>query len=428
MLADTYASIRTVAQARVATAPISVILFAATLYPAMLCLMHTHFFRVVTSTVGFTEFLIYLACLAVLIRPVRVEFFIMATLVVAYLLLLTLFRGEIELKGFRDVMIPLLFYWVGRQVGSMDFADRILKRLIWVVLAFGLLELFFLDWYSWLFNIFSYYFSQGINSLPTNFVSDSVLNVNGIRPEGIGRTILPDLLGSHRVSSVFLEPVSLGNFAVIVAAWGLAKSRENWKNGLFYVASAVVMISLSDSRYGIGAVSLMLLLRVLPLRPLNYIVGLLPLICLAALVMIGLFYQGGYDDNIRGRLYASGKSLLGLNVLMLLGIEGAFSFFYDMGYPYIFTRLGLPLAILLWFAIWMIRMPDSVGSRFRMFIALYIALILCISGTSMFALKTAGILWFLIGSCAGRVQGQKISEWTLVRASPLPPMEARYAH
>lgn len=386
------------AHARVATAPVSVILFAATLYPALLCFMHTHFFRVVTSTVGVTEFLIYLACLAVLIRPVRVEFFIMATLVIAYLLLLTLFRGEIELKGFRDVMIPLLFYWVGRQVGSMDFADKILKRLIWVVLAFGLLELFFLDWYSWLFNIFSYYFSQGINTLPTNFVSDSLLNVNGIRPAGIGRTILPDLLGSHRVSSVFLEPVSLGNFAVIVAAWGLAKSRDEWRTALFFVAAAIVMITLSDSRYGIGAVSLMLLIRGLPLRPLKFAVSVLPLVFLAALVLIGMFYQGDYADNILGRLYVSGQSLLTFNVPMLLGMQGANIFFYDMGYPYILTRLGLLLVVLLWFAIWMANMQDKRGERFRIYIALYITLILSVSGTSFFALKTAGILWFLVGS------------------------------
>ena len=392
------------AQARVATAPVSVILFAATLYPALLCFMHTHFFRVVTSTVGFTEFLIYLACLVVLIRPVRIEFFIVATLVIAYLLLLTLFRGEIELKGFRDVMIPLLFYWVGRQVGSMDYADKILKRLIWVVLAFGLLELFFLDWYSWLFNIFSYYFSQGINTLPTNFVSDSLLNVNGIRPAGIGRTILPDLLGSHRVSSVFLEPVSLGNFAVIVAAWGLAKSRDEWRTALFFVAAAIVMITLSDSRYGIGALSLMLLIRGLPLQPLKFAVSVLPLVCLAALVLIGLFYQGDYADNIWGRLYVSGQALLAFNLPMLLGVEGANIFFYDMGYPYILTRLGLLLVVLLWFAIWMAKMQDKRGERFRIYIALYITLILSVSGTSFFALKTAGILWFLVGSSAKVLQ------------------------
>lgn len=397
-------SILPVAQARIATAPVSVILFAATLYPALLCLMHTHFFRVVTSTVGLTEFLIYLACLAVLIRPVRVEFFIIATLVIAYLLLLTLFRGEIELKGFRDVMIPLLFYWVGRQVGSIDYADKILKRLVWVVLGFGLLELFFLDWYSWLFNIFSYYFSQGINTLPTNFVSDSLLNVNGIRPAGIGRTILPGLLGSHRVSSVFLEPVSLGNFAVIVAAWGLAKARNEWRTGLFFVVTAMVMITLSDSRYGIGALSLMLLIRWLPIRPLNFAVSVLPLACMAALVLIGLFYQGNYADNILGRLYVSGQSLLSFNVPMLLGVEGAGIFFYDMGYPYILTRLGLVLVVLLWFAIWMANMQDMRGARFRIYIALYITLILSVSGTSFFALKTAGILWFLVGSSAKVLQ------------------------
>lgn len=399
------------------TLPVSVILFAATLYPAVLCLANTHFFRVVTTTVGVTEFMIYLACLVVLIRPVRIEFVITATLITAYLLLLTIFRGELELKGFRDVMIPILFYWIGRHVGDMAYADKILKRLIWVVLGFGFLELFFLDWYSYLFNIFSYYFSQGINTMPTNFVSDSVLNVNGLRPEGIGRTILPALLGSHRVSSIFLEPVSLGNFAVIVAAWGLAKTREEWKSALFFVTTAVVMITLSDSRYGIGAVSLMLLLRALPIHFLKFGVSVLPLICIGALVLIGLFYDGLYADNFMGRLFVSGNSLLGFNVPMLMGVEGASYFFYDMGYPYILTRFGLLLVIVLWFALWMIKMQDIRGERFRIFVALYIALILCVSGTSLFALKSAGVLWFLVGSCALGARGKQYSE----SASVAPP-------
>ena len=354
--------------------------------------------------------MIYLACLVVLIRPVRIEFLITATLVTAYLLLLTIFRGELELKGFRDVMIPILFYWIGRHVGDMAYADKILKRLIWVVLGFGFLELFFLDWYSYLFNIFSYYFSQGINTMPTNFVSDSVLNVNGLRPEGIGRTILPALLGSHRVSSIFLEPVSLGNFAVIVAAWGLAKTREEWKSALFFVTTAVVMITLSDSRYGIGAVSLMLLLRAVPIHFLKFGVSVLPLICIGALVLIGLFYDGLYADDFLGRLFVSGNSLLGFNVPMLVGVEGANYFFYDMGYPYILTRFGLLLVIVLWFALWMIKMQDIRGERFRIYVALYIALILCVSGTSLFALKSAGVLWFLVGSCALVARAKQFSE------------------
>ena len=396
------------AQPAVATGTVSLILFAATTYQAALCLIHTHFFRVNTTTVALAEFLVYLACLAVLIRRVRVEFVIVAALITAYLLLLSIFRGELELKGFRDVMIPILFYWLGRHVGNMAYADKILRRLVWVVLAFGFFEFFFLDWYSSLFNIFSYYLSQGVITVPSNFISGSALNLNGMRPEGIGRTILPSLLGSHRVSSIFLEPVSLGNFAVIVAAWGLAKTRVEWKNGLFFLVTAVVMITLSDSRYGIGAVSLMLLLRAIPVRKLNFAVSLLPLICVAALVLIGLFYHGQYADNILGRLYVSGRSLLSFNVPMLLGIEGSSISFYDMGYPYIFTRLSVLLVVVLWFAIWMMKMQDSRGERFRVYIALYITLILCVSGTSFFALKTAGVLWFLVGSGV-RVREEKVA-------------------
>lgn len=386
------------AQPAVATGAVSLILFAATTYQAALCLIHTHFFQVNATMVALAEFLVYLGCLAVLIRRVRVEFVIVAVLVTAYLLMLSIFRGELELKGFRDVMIPILFYWLGQKIADMAYADKILRRLIWMVLAFGFFEFFFLDWYSSLFNIFSYYFNQGSITVSSNFISGSTLNLNGMRPEGIGRTILPSLLGNHRVSSIFLEPVSLGNFAVIVAAWGLAKTRAEWKNGLFFLATAVVMITLSDSRYGIGAVSLMLLLRAIPVRKLNFAVSILPVICVASLVLIGLFYHGQYADNILGRLFVSGRSLLSFTVPMLLGIEGSSISFYDMGYPYILTRLSVLLVVVLWFAIWMMQMQDSRGERFRIYIALYISLILCVSGTSFFALKTAGILWFLVGS------------------------------
>ncbi|MHB1233441.1 MAG: polysaccharide polymerase [Burkholderiales bacterium] len=398
MLSSLPSSVQNDTRPSVTTGAVSIILFAATTYQAVLCLIHTHFFRVNVTAVALAEFLVYLACLTVLIRRVRVEFVIVAALITAYLLLLSIFRGELELKGFRDVMIPILFYWLGRHVGNMEYADKILRRLIWVVLAFGFFEFFFLGWYSSLFNIFSYYLNQGVITVPSNFISGSALNLNGMRPEGIGRTILPSLLGSHRVSSIFLEPVSLGNFAVIVAAWGLAKTRAEWKNGLFFLAAAVVMITLSDSRYGIGAVSLMLLLRAIPVRKLNFAVSILPVICVASLVLIGLFYHGQYADNILGRLYVSGRSLLSFTVPMLLGVEGSSISFYDMGYPYILTRLSVLLVVVLWFAIWMMQMQDSRGERFRIYIALYISLILCVSGTSFFALKTAGILWFLVGS------------------------------
>ncbi|BBP03610.1 hypothetical protein TPL01_11490 [Sulfuriferula plumbiphila] len=381
---------------------VSVILIASTTYQALLALIHTHVFRITSSLVGLAEFFIYLACVVVLSRRIRPEIVITALLVAAYLFVLAILRNEVELRGFRDVMIPILFYWLGRNVGDIHYADRILKRVIGIVLFFGFFELFFLDWYSRLFDIFSYYVSLGSIATSTNFIKDSTLSLNGLRPEGIGRTILPALFGSHRISSVFLEPVSLGNFAVIVAAWGLSKQREESREMLFFVGAAVIMIALADSRYGMVTVALLVIMRLLPLGRARIVVSMLPLLSMLMLVVIGLFFRGQYADNILGRLYVSGKTLLNFNAEMVLGLAGFNVFFGDMGYASLMTRIGILLCIFLWFAFWMIRMQDERGNRFRIYIAVYMSLILCVSGTSLLALKSAGILWFLVGSYARR--------------------------
>lgn len=385
--------------ALVSTKSISAILIASVVYQAVLALIHTHFYRASALAVATAEFFIYLACVFVLAKRIRLEFVAIVALVLAYLLLLSIFRNALEFKGFRDVMIPLLFYWLGRHVADIGYADRILKVLVIVVLIFGFFELFFLDQYTRLLDIFSYYVSTGTVTISTNFIRDSALNLNGLRPEGIGRTILPALLGSHRISSVFLEPVSLGNFAVIVAAWGLSKPREEYKKALFFILSAITLIALSDSRYGLVVVTLLISMRVAVAERLNVAVIILPFISVLVLVLIGLFFHGGLADNIMGRLFWTGNALLDFNIERILGIQGFDIPYGDMGYAYLLSRWGVLLCIALWGALWMIRMPDERGNRFRAYGALYISLILTVSGTSFLALKTAGLLWFLVGSC-----------------------------
>jgi putative polymerase len=83
----------------------------------------------------------------------------------------------------------------------------------------------------------------------------------------------------------------------------------------------------------------------------------------------------------------------------MLGVQGFNLPYGDMGYAYLLSRWGVLLCIALWGALWMVKMPDERGVRFRAYAALYISLILTVSGTSFFALKTAGLLWFLVGSC-----------------------------
>lgn len=384
--------------APVATRVVSAILVASVVYQAVLAFVHTHFFRTSAFSVAAAEFLIYLACLAVLAKRIRMEFVAFVALVFAYLLLLSIFRNALEVKGLRDAMIPLLFYWLGRHVGDVGYADRLLKILVGIVLAFAFFELLFLDYYTYLLNIFSYYASTGTVTISANFIRDSTLNLNGMRPAGIGRTILPDLLGSHRVSSVFLEPVSLGNFSVIVAAWGLSKPRQEYRQMLFFVVAAMVLVALSDSRYGLIVLSGLIAMRMIVPERLNAATMVLPFVSLVVLVLIGLFFDGRLADNIMGRLFWTGSTLLSFNVEKLFGIQGFDIGYGDMGYAYLLSRWGVLLCIVLWSALWLMRMKGEAGRRFRAYVALYISLILTISGTSFFALKTAGLLWFLMGS------------------------------
>ena len=387
---------------------VSAILIASIIYQAILALIHTHIHAISAATVGGAEFFIYLACVWVLAQHIRLEYVAVAVLILAYLMLLSIFRNAIELKGFRDVIIPLLFYGLGRQRGGMHYAEKILKVLVIVVLLFGFFELFFLDGYTYLLNIFSYYVGTGTITIATNFVTGSSLNLNGIRPEGIGRTILPALLGSHRISSVFLEPISLGNFAVMVAAWGLSKQSEEYKQALFFVVAAIVLIALSDSRFGLGVVALLMAMRLVAAHRLHSALILLPLISILSLIVIGLFFHGGIADDTMGRLFWTGTTLLDFNIAKIFGIEGFDIPYGDMGYAYLLSRWGVLLCITLWGALWMIRMADEQGQRFRAYAVLYISLILTVSGTSFFALKTAGLLWFLMGSCARQNDSQTL--------------------
>ncbi|WP_236905360.1 hypothetical protein [Collimonas arenae] len=101
---------------------------------------------------------------------------------------------------------------------------------------------------------------------------------------------MPSLIGNHRISSIFLEPVSLGNFAVIIAAWGLSKRRDEIKEMVFFLLAAAIMITLSDSRYGMITVAALVVMRCLPLHKANIWMIALPLISVLLLLFLAAFF------------------------------------------------------------------------------------------------------------------------------------------
>jgi putative polymerase len=226
------------------------------------------------------------------------------------------------------------------------------------------------------------------------------LTLNGYRPEGIGRTLLPALLGSHRASSVFLEPVSLGNFAALVLAWNLSL---DWKGrntaALLQVLAALLLIVLSDSRFGMLVALLLLGYRLLPMPAFRWVAPVFPFVLFGAILGFAWFLPMA-GDHLFGRISDSGQALMDFDALRLLGLDRALPEYGDMGYAYVLSRFGAPMVIGLLLLLFLMPCSSPRGLRFRALLVLYMFSSLAISGTSVFALKTAGLTWFLLGALA----------------------------
>lgn len=374
----------------------------------LLCLLQSVGIRSSQGLIAMMELLIYVGCLPLLRQRISARIITAILFMIGAITLMAILRdGYLDIKAMRDLLIPAVFIWAGRSWrGTTDDLDRILSTLIVVIIGIGLLEATFFDTYTRFINTFQYYFGLGGFTEAQAQVSGQTVTLNGLRPDGIGRTLLPQVFGSHRISSVFLEPVSFGNFAVIVLAWGLAKPVEQWRKALWFGSAALIMIVLADSRFAIYSVILLFALRACVHRSAHAVAILMPLVGIALLLIVAL-YTPSIGDNLWGRLTNSGMRLLKFNEWALLGLNSHNSDFGDMGYAYAISRFGLPLAALLWLLLFSLPLQTEQARRYRTFIAAYISLILCVSGTSVFALKTAALLWFLFGALSVQTETKK---------------------
>ena len=382
---------------------VTALMLAAVSHQLWLCLLFTQAGLGGKSIVMAAEILILAAALPLLLRKLPLGFYLAIALLLANAVGLALLRDSLDPKPLRDLLVPFVFLGVGLALGGEERADRLLRRVVWLVLAFAAFEFFAVEQFTRLFDIQSFYMARGVGDPQMGQYRPDKLVASAIRPEGIGRTLLP-FLGPHRVSSIFAEPVSLGNFAVICAAWGLAKDRAQWREAAFFVVAAVALLVLSDSRFGTLTIGLLVLLRLVLVRGAEPLLAVFPFLCAAALVVISIATGGIYTDSIVGRLTLTGTTLMSMRGGELFGFYKPIHGFFDMGYPYVLSNFGLLACLLLWGAFWLLPRANDTARRFHAYVAVYLVLILCVSGTSAFAFKTSALLWFLLGTLLGGAQ------------------------
>jgi putative polymerase len=380
------------------------IVLATLLFNFVLCFVNTNVFRVSSGTVILAElFLIGAALLTIIVRSRDV--LVLLGICIAYGVFLGALHGAFDPKPVRDMMIPIIFYFAGREAGSPQMGDRLVTAAVVTVLSIGLFEYFFLPLYVKYFDILGYYVSRGTVQAASAEQSSDRLFISGMRYEG--RTLLP-FLGEHRVSSILLEPVSVGNFGAICFSWIALRHWHRPFSMLLLLIPVVAIFVFADARFGLF-VSLASLVVIALARFIGWMPVLLaPFAVALILACVGFAYPDTpWDNTLPGRLLLSGQMLSGMTPAELFAFDRVDRFTSDSGYTYTFTQIGLVGFAALWTMFVIASCRDLQAWRFRLFAALYVVLLLTISN-SIYSIKTGALLWYLLGSLsAARCTGDR---------------------
>lgn len=368
------------------------VVLGAVMFNFLLAIVNTNGLRISESHVILSE-LALLGGALVLAFSRNTLVLVLVFLYLSYMALILALRPELDLKAVRDFLIPIVFYLIGRQIRHIEEADRLVWICAGLVLSVGLFEFFFLDVYTRVVNIFDYYVARGTLSADANFVEGSNLFVSSTR---LGGRNFFGFLGEVRASSVFLEPVTMGNFGAFLCLWALFRSGMRRRALLF--AAAFIAIVLPDTRFGmfvcvalIGAAAAG---RVLPR---------LAWWSLPVLILFGLALYGGWStrigwsDDFSGRLLHASQLIQEVTPEAFFGVDANVPFLADNGFAYALAQAGAIGLLGLWTLYMFAPYEDQRAIQFKALSATYIALLMTISN-SVFSIKMAALFWVAAGA------------------------------
>ena len=322
--------------------------------------------------------------------------YLLLAIFLSYAAMLMAMRPLIDPKAVRDFLIPVAFYLLGKSCNDPRLADRAALLCGIIVVAFGLFEFVALDVYVSYFNIIKYYVARG--SVAPGDISNQTgaLFTSGLRPDA--RTLLP-FLGPHRASSVFLEPVSTGNFGAILYIWAL--NRPAMAKRWLTMATGMAAIVLSDSRFGANVcIVATVAWLVAPITP-RFVWLAAPFILLSGFAVYGFISaEVRWENNFAGRMLWTARLITSLSPAAVFGLSPDKPFLSDSGYAYSLNQIGLLGVIGFWSLFIFAPERSPRAWRFKVCVATYICLLMIVSD-SVYSIKTAALLWFMTGSSDG---------------------------
>ncbi len=377
----------------------ALVVFAAATFNAVLALVNAHLTPVPPIAVMGAEVLIVGAAHLLIImrfRDVMLPWYALLWFIGLLFIYRTLASGNLDPKAFRDVLILPTFVLLGLTMGWHTLL-RLLIAVHVVTLSFMLLEGTATEVFAGIFDIRDYYIRTR-NFRPEDFWnSESKLFVSATRPSE--RILLP-FLNLHRTSSIFLEPVSLGNYCVVITAFLCATFRRlSWGVLFFLVAGNLALIIGCDGRLAVISSAVILVASVIaPYVPRFGEVLYMPGILLLAIIAVA---AGGWvpgNDDLPSRVAHTVDLLALYGPAEYLGLSVEFlDKAVDSGVAYLITTQSLLGLGLMWvFLVFGSQAQSRAQVRYTHGICIFIASNLLVS-FSFLSVKTAALLWVIHG-------------------------------
>ena len=311
-----------------------------------------------------------------------------------------MWAGHIDPKTLRDVAIIPTFVCLGLVAGERHL-NRLFLGIQVVVLLVMIFEYAALDAFSAAINIKSYYINTRGFDEQAFWNQDSDLFVSATRPNE--RYFLP-WLNVHRLSSVFLEPVSLGNYCIIVTTFLCARFRTLSRPSIiFFVVTNVMLLIACDGRLAVTtSVAIVLAAAVATWIPYACILYLPGAVAIAFAIHLGLGINSG-ADNFTGRVALTAELLARMQVAEFMGVaRERISGIADSGLAYLIVTQSIFGVALIWGALALLpREAEPQQTRAKHGLLVYVALTMMVS-YSFLTIKTAALAWFLLGALQAR--------------------------
>lgn len=333
-------------------------------------------------------------------RPQMASWYALIGVLIAIAALRSAAMGQPEIKALRDVLLIPTFVMLGMVAGERRLVPVIVTIHV-AVLSVLALEWTEVDLYAEVFRIRDYYINTRGYTLDQFTNVDSELYISADRPE----ERVFSFVGAHRMSSLFLEPVSLGNYCIIMTAFCCAYWRRLSAAARVFLATGnLVVLVACDGRLAIISILLIVAVAVVAMRlPARTNLLYLPALVASAALLVALLGFHAGNDDFPGRIAYTVELLGELRAADLLGVSAEhLPRAVDSGVAHLVLTQSIFGSTVLWLAIVLLsRETERPSAVYGHAVCIYLALTMLVS-YSFLSIKTAALLWFVMGALQGR--------------------------